>query len=298
MRSTVTAVAAPLAVIAVLVLAGWLWIASRRGNDRPAARPVPAPTPREKPRPPEGSPPAPGAQPSVIPPAPPASAPAPAPAPAQTPAVPQPPKDPWTLVFEDRFDRKEIGERWKVVSGKWDIVDGRLRGRPSGAWGAAEIVVAGIEAPDCVRVEYAGHLQGLDNPNYVCDLSVMLGVKPEDGASEYFFSFNGASDHGSYLERAGHLLIASKQADARPLANERCSVVAERGRDRLRLTVEGKVVLDCGDPRPGLTMTGGKGVALYTFGSVAHFESVKVCTAKAADLAPPPQLPVPVDEVF
>ena len=34
----------------------------------------------------------------------------------------------WKLVFDDRFDRDELGDGWRVTAGNWEIVDGTLRG--------------------------------------------------------------------------------------------------------------------------------------------------------------------------
>ena len=34
----------------------------------------------------------------------------------------------WHLVFHDDFDRKELGDKWTVIDGKWSVADGALIG--------------------------------------------------------------------------------------------------------------------------------------------------------------------------
>jgi hypothetical protein len=34
----------------------------------------------------------------------------------------------WHLVFQDDFDRKELGDKWKIIDGKWSLADGSLTG--------------------------------------------------------------------------------------------------------------------------------------------------------------------------
>jgi hypothetical protein len=43
--------------------------------------------------------------------------------------------DSWLTLIEDDFERDELGDRWRVASGEWSIVDGRLKGvlKPSTA---------------------------------------------------------------------------------------------------------------------------------------------------------------------
>jgi len=228
------------------------------------------------------------------PPAEPAAVPAP-PAPPPAPAKPEP----WKLVFEDRFDRDAPGENWRALSGKWSVEDRRLHGRPAGDWGEAEIALVKVSAPDCVRLEYVGFVEGLHDVYYVCDLSALIGVNPEARKAAYFFSFNGANKNGSSIERGGRVLTSTMDRKARPESGRRYTVTVERTPQRVRLAVDGQAILEAPERLPGPLVEGDR-VSLYTYGSHAYIERVRVWVGDPEllkDQAPAPAKG-PVEETF
>ncbi|MCA1808758.1 MAG: DUF4838 domain-containing protein, partial [Lentisphaerae bacterium] len=96
----------------------------------------------------------------------------------------KPPKDAaWTLVFEDRFDREELGDGWRVADGEWRIVDGALCGS---GWIVSTRGFPGGDDPGFQRMEFEAvtDVQTLDLPGMgsggapqVGDMSSLLHVK-------------------------------------------------------------------------------------------------------------------------
>ncbi len=74
----------------------------------------------------------------------------------------------WKLVFQDDFERTELGPDW-IIRGKWEIVGGRLK---YGLDGPHLATINRHFAAD-VRVEYDGQVPEGVKP---CDLSIGLGV--------------------------------------------------------------------------------------------------------------------------
>ncbi len=71
-----------------------------------------------------------------------------------------PDTDAWKVVFSDKFDGTELGERWKTVFGHWTIEDGALKGllRKKDLAGYdyhdADIALKGTEIPATVEIRY------------------------------------------------------------------------------------------------------------------------------------------------
>jgi len=287
LRKLAAYVLAPLALVGAVAAA----VILARGSGPAPAVPVRSPAAAAEPAKPAGR--ALGArEPGSQPPAEPAAVPVPS-IPPPAPAKPEP----WKLVFEDKFDRDQPGEGWRVLSGKWSLEDRRLHGRPAGDWGEAEIALVKVSAPDCVRVEYVGFVEGLNQVYYVCDLSALIGVNSEARKAAYFFSFNGANKNGSSIERGGRVLTSTMDRKARPESGRRYTVLVERTPQRVRLALDGQTILEAPERLPG-PMAEGDRVSLYTYGSHAYLERVRVWVGDPELLKDQAPVKGPAEETF
>lgn len=91
----------------------------------------------------------------------------------------------WKLVFEDNFDRDELGDAWFIRSGRATLVDGRLF---LDGHGATLMPNRGF-GPD-VKVEFIADVNPKAPP---CDISVGLGCDPLTGYT-YLFQLGGRSN--------------------------------------------------------------------------------------------------------
>ena len=161
----------------------------------------------------------------------------------------------WKLVFEDRFDRDELGDGWRVTAGKWEIVDGTLRG--SGAIVSTRGFPGGDEMGfQRMEFEAVTDVQTLDilgtgdaATHQVGDISSMLHVKwgaDSEGSplkQGYFFQFGGFLNTRNKVFRAWKLLKEERDPAVKIVPGKVHKIVVENDGGALRLTVDGTTVL-------------------------------------------------------
>lgn len=201
----------------------------------------------------------------------------------------------WTLVFEDDFNRDEIGDGWTVFEGDWDVVDGGLVG--SGTL----ISSSGFPQqgrPGFLRMEFQVRsdaqpfflLPGADASDVsVSDLSSFIHSPPYTGEqnaarptrSGYFFQFGGMMNEHNRIRRIGVELTADTDPAVRIEPGKLHTVVVENDEGQLRLTVDGKTVLEFED---GMILSGeGFDRVGFYFYTRARVENVKVFVKRLPD---------------
>lgn len=144
------------------------------------------------------------------------------------------PQSEWSVVWEDGFDRQEVGSDWHVVSGKASILDGRLFLEGGGA----TALVQRAFKPD-VRIEFDAEADPSQPP---CDLSLALGGNPDHGYS-YLLAFGGQSNRVNQLLGPG-----VRQVDEKPPFliehGRKYHIIAQQEGKRLTYTVNGTKILD------------------------------------------------------
>lgn len=160
----------------------------------------------------------------------------------------------WELVFEDSFDRDELGDNWRVASGEWEIVDGALRG--SGAI-VSTLGFPGGDTTGFQRLEFEAVTDvetldtlgtNTDGPPQVGDMSSMIHVKwgeASEGAPikhGYFFQFGGFLNTRNKILRAWNLLEEERDAKITITPGKVHKVVVENDRGNVRMTVDGETV--------------------------------------------------------
>lgn len=140
----------------------------------------------------------------------------------------------WKLVWEDTFDRQEVGPDWRVERGKATVMDGRLL--LSGA-GSHLISNRGF-APD-VRLEFDAEADPAHPP---CDLSACLACGDIAGCT-FLLAFGGRSNTANQIVGRG-----VHAADTQPAFviehNKVYHIIAQKEGKRLSLSVDGKVVVE------------------------------------------------------
>ncbi len=181
------------------------------------------------------------------------------------------PRRNWELVFEDSFDRTELGGDYKPLIGDWEIADGILRNGP----GHSEILLT-REFPGLQRVEFEA-MTDVERP---CDFSpaiqTSLGVSTVR-ESGYLLQFGGA---GNTLNR---ILRNDVQLEDRSVPRfiepgRWHLVVAELDGGTVRLTVDGQTIVETNDGQP-LVGAGHDRVGLYLYSST-HIRALKVYTSE------------------
>jgi len=179
------------------------------------------------------------------------------------------------LVWQDNFDRAELGPGWHCSRGEAKIEDGRLLIN-----GPAEVIFdpasCGLSFGRDLRVEYDAMSK---EPG---DLSLLLGVPNsrdvKRGTSTtrtgYLFAFASRFNKVNSLMAFDQVMAKSEQPLAQP--GKWHHVVAEKRGDQLRLTVDGKEAASARLPR----LWGGGGVGFYVW-TGGEFDNLKLYAVPA-----------------
>ena len=167
----------------------------------------------------------------------------------------------WKLVFEDNFDRAEVGENWKVLKGDWQIEKGKLLGK------GGELLCT-LPFPGGQRMEYEA-----TGGEVLCDLSAFVGANEKGYLEASVFGFGSNNNRLSQITARGKEIAAGEAVIEK---GKTYRVSCERDGHRLRLWVDGEVVVDgtCDDPPIGVRH---EQIGLYIHGEGA-IANVKVYT--------------------
>lgn len=164
---------------------------------------------------------------------------------------------PWVPVWEDTFDRPEIGEEWQVLCGRARIEDGWLL-----LEGAGATIGTTRGFPGELRVTFVARSVPGRPP---CDLSVSLCTNPDWGWSPgCFFAFGGDNNKrnqliwpgGRAVDRSPSLLIEPGRT---------YRITATRAGGLLTLSIDGRVILSAREEGESLAGAGFDRVALVTW---------------------------------
>jgi hypothetical protein len=188
-------------------------------------------------------------------------------------STPPPSTRQWDLVFNDDFERDQLGGDWKVIGGQWRIKAGKL----ICSSGYSEIVI-NRAFPGCQRIEFEA-MTPSDNSR-PCDFSPFIhsagkGSKQPDGG--YLFQF-GAS--GNTLNRIvrNDTQLEDRSVQSFIVPGKIHHVLAELDGDTLRLVVDGNTIVESRDPAP-IMNPDQQMAGLYMYADTA-VDNVKVYTSK------------------
>ncbi len=159
----------------------------------------------------------------------------------------------WELVFEDDFEREELGDKWEIHEGSWEIVDGDLRG--SGT------IVSAVPLPEdgplsyqrmefhaVTDVEVIQLIPGMDVEPEIGDVSSFINSKSIETSETarptrtgYFFQFGGYYNTRNRIVRAGSTLVDDQDTENQIVADQMHHVVVENDEGHLRFFVDGEL---------------------------------------------------------
>ncbi|MBM3499217.1 MAG: hypothetical protein FJX74_11165, partial [Armatimonadetes bacterium] len=169
-------------------------------------------------------------------------------------AEPLPPQA--ELVFEDRFERAELGPTWQAKVGEWTVEDGALRAR-----GPDAFIVLNTSVGTSMRLEYTAWS---DDP---CDLSACLNLEASaTRPSGVFFQFGGMYNRRSAVVCGGATLWEGTEPLIQPGVKHR--IVCERWGPFARFTVDGRVLLHGVVPQTEPERNAFAGLFIYNTGWV------------------------------
>jgi hypothetical protein len=181
----------------------------------------------------------------------------------------------WKLVFADDFKSGKLQDNWSVVSGKWSLKDGVLRGEGHiNGIGSDAVIVCRKELGGNLRLEYTTWTDDATP----CDLSAFLCVNPETPKSfynGYFFGFGGNHNSKHTILRYGKEISRTMmEGFSSGIAQGRkYRVAVQRHDDRLCLFVDGKLELKTDDFSSA--EISGRGFGFY-FWNTGNISDIKV----------------------
>ena len=140
----------------------------------------------------------------------------------------------WTLMFEDRFDRAELGPDWEVVQGEWRIENGKLVGH--GHLGCMRM----FEGSQ--RIEF----EASSNAETLCDLSAVLATVPSSPTfrTGAFLGFGSTNNTCAKFSSFGRPVIKSDAPETKIQRGKSHVIRAEIDGSRWRLSADGKQILE------------------------------------------------------
>ncbi len=194
--------------------------------------------------------------------------------------------DSWKLVFEDDFQRDELGDSWEILKGQWAISEGRLVSKSPGAtispardFSGLQKVVFEVAATSPDTFDF---LQEGGEPA-VSDLSPFIHAAAHAPTrSGYFLQFGGGNNQSNALHRKGSAMV--RNASHRIEPDKIHTITAEFDGKRVQLSVDEQVVLDFEETTPLLGEDHGR-VGIYIW-TGAEIHRVQVYTAEPRQAHP------------
>jgi hypothetical protein len=174
----------------------------------------------------------------------------------------------WKLAWADDFERAGLGADWQVLAGAWSVADGQLV-----TTGGA--LLATRKFPGLQRLEFQASV--MPNPG-ISDMSPAIHCGPAKHSTGYLLQFGGYHNSRNSIQRKGDVLV--QNSDIRIEPGKVYSIVAEYDGGIVRLTVDGKTVVEHADPYP-LVGPANEQIGFYVFEGNVKIDNVKVFTSPA-----------------
>ena len=173
-------------------------------------------------------------------------------------------KSPWKQVFQDDFERAELGSMWKIIRGNWRIVNGALSGR-------GDAIYINCRFPGDQKLEFDAWVNPDQSP---CDLDGILGDEAMSayGNQGYLFAFGTFGNNFSKINRNKTQIVRIPSLVITP--GKKHHIVCEKSGDSLKWEIDGKCVVSYKEPFQALT---GCYIGFY-IDSAGQIDNVKVYT--------------------
>lgn len=156
----------------------------------------------------------------------------------------------WKLVFEDDFDRDHLGDDWEIVEGAWTTEEGWLKS-------GGGVLRSNRRFPGYQRLEFEAvtHVEpfpffGPETEAIVqySDISSAIHANEDLLSSGYFLQFGGFNNTRNRLRRLG--VVVDEETENLIVPDQIHHIVAESDEGRVRLIVDGNLLLSWQDPNP------------------------------------------------
>ena len=141
---------------------------------------------------------------------------------------------PWKLVFKDNFNRKNIGDNWKIIHGNWKIENNALSGR-------GDAIYINKKFPGDQKLVFSAWV---DKSKAACDLDGILGDKSmaKYGNNGYLFAFGTYGNNFSKINREKVQVVKIAKPIIEPGKHHK--IVCEKNGNKLIWYVDGKKIVE------------------------------------------------------
>ncbi len=174
-------------------------------------------------------------------------------------------------IFEDDFNRAEIGDNYEIQGGDWQISDGRLRCRTAKN---RNLVLKSVDLPQNAVVE-------LTMKSYSDAVDVKFNLwgdgKIHDHGDGYTFILGGWNNRVSVISRLHeHEKKRSEKRDAGLEKGRLYKVRVERSSDKIKWFVNGELFLEYNDETPLKVSDGFSKLSFANWRSDVEFDDLKI----------------------
>jgi len=166
----------------------------------------------------------------------------------------------WELVFQDDFERNELGKGWIPINGEWTVKDGYLRG--SGTIISDEVMPNGVVGYQRMEFDAISDVKPLvlfkDKPASKVtpgDMSSFIHVQSPDKAKDpvksgYFFQFGGRNNTVNQILKLSSNIGEGDASKKCIISDKVHKVIVENDNGRIRLIVDGEILIEAEDKKP------------------------------------------------
>ena len=175
------------------------------------------------------------------------------------------------LVFEDSFERAEIGENYKIQGGDWRIENGKLKSRTAKN---RNLVLKSIDLPQngIVELTMKSHSDAVD-----VKFNLWGDGKIHDHGDGYTFILGGWNNRISVISRLDeHEKKRSEKRNANLEKETLYKIKVERLSSKIRWFVNGELFLEYNDETPLKVSDGFSKLSFANWKSDVEFDDLKI----------------------
>lgn len=195
-----------------------------------------------------------------------------------------PEKGGWKLAFSDDFFSNDLSKNWRIIDGKWSVKDGFLIS--NGGTLLSERKFSGFQ-----RLEFDAITDMKPTTDKTVDASKVSDISPFIHAraegkkammTGYLFQFGGYMNKLNQLYKNGEIIYSDNKPEIRIAPGKKQHVIVENDGGRLRMFVDGRLVLGASDKLSGGKIAEQKHIGFYFYTPV-KVRNVKVYTKPLQD---------------
>jgi hypothetical protein len=179
--------------------------------------------------------------------------------------------DGWTLAYTADFSSGKLSADWAAFQGDAAIKDGAMVVSADNADGVTLLTKPVFSAPS-VRIEVTASLAKAAS---ISDLSVLLNANKTGPYEGYTLQFGGKANTMNGLTRKDDAVLSTVTTKPLVVAGKKYTIVAENDKGHIKMTVDGKTIIDYVDTEPISGVENGL-IGFYTYESQLVIEKLSV----------------------